>query len=127
MTQQATALPKGYRGDMANGFKDGSLDMIVDGPWAAGGYAADVANLGVAPMPAGPAGPALPLVGVDGWNPQDVGTAGLPNEPTAVAAAPGRLPLVSAAGSIWEFSAGTWVTLIAGQEPLPGTEPFFPM
>jgi hypothetical protein len=66
-------------------------------------------------------------VGVDGWNPQDVGTAGLPNEPTAVAAAPGRLPLVSAAGSIWEFSAGTWVTLIAGQEPLPGTEPFFPM
>nr|WP_218859790.1 LpqB family beta-propeller domain-containing protein [Petropleomorpha daqingensis] len=66
-------------------------------------------------------------VGVDGWNPQDVGTAGLPNEPTAVAAAPDRQPLVSAAGSIWEFSAGTWVTLIAGQEPLPGTEPFFPM
>ena len=66
-------------------------------------------------------------VGVDGWNPDDVGTAGLPSQPTAVAAAPSRLPLVSAGGSIWELSAGTWVTLIAGQEPLPGTEPFFPM
>jgi hypothetical protein len=66
-------------------------------------------------------------VGVDGWNPDDVGTAGLPSEPTAVAAAPSRLPLVSAGGSIWELSAGTWVTLIGGQEPLPGTEPFFPM
>jgi hypothetical protein len=66
-------------------------------------------------------------VGVDGWNPDDVGTGGLPSQPTAVAAAPSRLPLVSAGGTIWELSAGTWVTLIAGQEPLPGTEPFFPM
>jgi hypothetical protein len=66
-------------------------------------------------------------VGVDGWNPDDVGTAGLPSQPTAVAAAPSRLPLVSAGGSIWELSAGTWVTLIGGHEPLPGTDPFFPM
>jgi maltose-binding protein MalE len=42
--------------------------MIVDGPWAAGGYAQHVTNLGVAPMPAGPSGPALPLTGVDGYN-----------------------------------------------------------
>ncbi len=54
--------------EMADGFKAGDFDMIVDGPWAAGGYAADVANLGVAPMPAGPSGPALPLTGVDGYN-----------------------------------------------------------
>ena len=53
--------------DMANGFKDGSLDLIIDGPWASGGYRETVANLGVAPMPAGPAGPAQPLSGVDGW------------------------------------------------------------
>ena len=53
--------------DMANGFKDGSLDLIVDGPWATGGYKETVANLGVAPIPAGPSGPAQPLSGVDGW------------------------------------------------------------
>ena len=66
-------------------------------------------------------------VGVDGWGLDDVTTSGLPSQPTAVAAAPGRLPLVSAGGSIWEFSGGTWVTLLPGQEPLPGTEPFFPL
>ncbi|MEP7379425.1 MAG: extracellular solute-binding protein [Chloroflexota bacterium] len=54
--------------DMAADFKAGSLDMIVDGPWAAGGYVESIANLGIAPMPAGPAGPALPLTGVDGYN-----------------------------------------------------------
>jgi arabinogalactan oligomer / maltooligosaccharide transport system substrate-binding protein len=54
--------------DMAADFKEGKLDMIVDGPWAAGGYAESVANLGVAAMPAGPVGPALPLTGVDGYN-----------------------------------------------------------
>jgi arabinogalactan oligomer/maltooligosaccharide transport system substrate-binding protein len=53
--------------DMAAAFKAGDVDIIVDGPWAAGGYVASVANLGVAPMPAGPVGPALPLTGVDGW------------------------------------------------------------
>jgi len=54
--------------DMAADFKAGDLDMIVDGPWAAGGYVVDVENLGVAPMPDGPDGPALPMTGVDGWN-----------------------------------------------------------
>jgi arabinogalactan oligomer / maltooligosaccharide transport system substrate-binding protein len=54
--------------EMADGFKAGTIDMIVDGPWAAGGYATDVANLGVAPMPEGPSGPALPMTGVDGYN-----------------------------------------------------------
>ena len=34
------------------GFKDGTYDAIIDGPWAAGGYAAAVPNLGVAAMPA---------------------------------------------------------------------------
>ncbi len=53
--------------NMANGLKDGTYDAIIDGPWAAGGYAAAVPNLGVAAMPAGPAGPSLPFAGVDGW------------------------------------------------------------
>jgi arabinogalactan oligomer/maltooligosaccharide transport system substrate-binding protein len=52
---------------MADPFKAGDLDAIVDGPWAAGGYVAALPTLGVAAMPAGPAGPALPLTGVDGW------------------------------------------------------------
>jgi arabinogalactan oligomer/maltooligosaccharide transport system substrate-binding protein len=53
--------------DMANGFKAGDLDLIIDGPWATGGYREAVSNLAVAPMPEGPAGPAQPLSGVDGW------------------------------------------------------------
>jgi arabinogalactan oligomer/maltooligosaccharide transport system substrate-binding protein len=53
--------------DMANAFKAGEIDLIVDGPWATGGYKEAVPTLGVAPMPAGPVGPAQPLTGVDGW------------------------------------------------------------
>ena len=47
--------------DMANAFKAGDIDLIVDGPWATGGYKTAVPTLGVAPMPAGPSGPAQPL------------------------------------------------------------------
>jgi arabinogalactan oligomer/maltooligosaccharide transport system substrate-binding protein len=53
--------------NIANGFKDGSLDIIVDGPWAAGGYVEAVPNVGVVAMPSGPGGPAQPLTGVDGY------------------------------------------------------------
>lgn len=53
--------------DMANAFKAGDVDLIIDGPWASGGYKTSVPALGVAPMPAGPSGPAQPLTGVDGW------------------------------------------------------------
>ncbi len=53
--------------DMANAFKAGEIDLIVDGPWATGGYKESIPTLGVAPMPAGPVGPAQPLTGVDGW------------------------------------------------------------
>jgi arabinogalactan oligomer/maltooligosaccharide transport system substrate-binding protein len=53
--------------DMANAFKAGTIDLIVDGPWATGGYKAEVPTVGSAPMPAGPSGPAQPLAGVDGW------------------------------------------------------------
>ncbi|WNV74746.1 LpqB family beta-propeller domain-containing protein [Geodermatophilus sp. DSM 44513] len=68
-------------------------------------------------------------VGVDGWDLAPVPTAGLPSQATRVAAAPGRPPLVSAGGAIWEWQAagGTWVTLVRGQQPQPGTEPFYPV
>lgn len=53
--------------DIADGFKAGTFDAIIDGPWAAGGYVESVPGLGVAAMPAGPSGPSLPFAGVDGW------------------------------------------------------------
>jgi arabinogalactan oligomer/maltooligosaccharide transport system substrate-binding protein len=54
--------------DIADPFKLGNFDAIIDGPWAAGGYVASIPTLGVAAMPAGPAGPSLPLAGVDGYS-----------------------------------------------------------
>jgi hypothetical protein len=66
-------------------------------------------------------------VGVDGWELTTNTTSGLPGQPTAVAAAPGRQPLVSANGTMWTLAGGNWVTLVRGQEPLPGTAPFYPM
>jgi arabinogalactan oligomer/maltooligosaccharide transport system substrate-binding protein len=53
--------------DMANGFKAGDINLIVDGPWATGGYKESVAGVASAPIPAGPSGPAQPFSGVDGW------------------------------------------------------------
>jgi len=66
-------------------------------------------------------------VGVDGWDLTENTTSGLPGQPTAVAAAPGRQPLVSADGTMWQLSSGNWVTLVRGQEPRPGSAPFYPM
>lgn len=54
--------------DLASDFKAGKIDLIVDGPWASGGYKEALGDsLAVAPMPAGPKGPSKPLTGVDGW------------------------------------------------------------
>jgi len=54
--------------DLATDFKSGKIDLIVDGPWASGGYKEALGdNLAVAPMPEGPEGPSKPLTGVDGW------------------------------------------------------------
>ena len=49
-------------------FRQGQVDMIINGPWTLGDYKKDLGDkLGVAPMPAGPAGAATPLAGVDYW------------------------------------------------------------
>jgi hypothetical protein len=66
-------------------------------------------------------------VGVDGWGLAEVPTAGLPSPPQSIAAAPTRPPLVNAGGTIWQLVGGTWVTLVRGQEPLPGSAPFYPL
>ena len=43
---------------------------------------------------------------------------------------PSRRPRPGAAGrpagTIWQLNGGTWVTLVRGAEPLPGTAPFYP-
>jgi hypothetical protein len=66
-------------------------------------------------------------VGVDGWELTTNTTSGLPGQPAAVGAAPGRQPLVSANGTMWQLSGGNWVTLVRGAEPRPGSAPFYPM
>ena len=97
-----------------------SLASVVDVAWPTAGslmVLAGDAEEGVVPY----------VVGVDGWGLTEVPTSGLPSPPTALAAAPGQLPLVSAGGSVWQLSGGTWVTLIRGQQPVPGDQPFYPV
>ncbi|SFL66307.1 LpqB family beta-propeller domain-containing protein [Geodermatophilus ruber] len=98
-----------------------TLSQVVDVAWRTAGslmvLAGDAGQDGIAPY----------VVGVDGWGLSDMATAGLPSQPTGVAAAPGRSPLVSAGGTIWQLAGGTWVTLVRGQQPVPGIEPFYPL
>jgi arabinogalactan oligomer/maltooligosaccharide transport system substrate-binding protein len=50
-------------------FRQGQVDMIINGPWTLGDYKKDLGDkLAVAPMPAGPKGAATPLAGVDYWH-----------------------------------------------------------
>jgi hypothetical protein len=98
-----------------------TLSQVVDVAWR------DGANLVVLAGDAGQDRTVVYTVGVDGWGLDDLPTAGLPSQPASVAAAPSRRPLVSAGGTIWEFSGGTWLTLIRGAEPLPGSAPFYPL
>ena len=99
-----------------------TLGQVVDVAWRTSGnlllLAGDAGEDRIVPY----------RVGVDGWDLSPVPTAGLPSQATRVAAAPERPPLVSAGGTIWEWqvAAGTWVTLVRGQQPQPGTEPFYP-
>ena len=97
------------------------LTGVADVAWRTAGslmvLAADGGEDGVVPY----------QVGVDGWGLAEMPTSGLPSQPTALAAAPSQQPLVSAGGSVWELSGGTWVTLVRGQQPVPGTEPFYPV
>ena len=95
------------------------LSQVVDVAWRDSGHLLVLA---------GDEGRVLPYtVGLDGWGLAEVPTAGLPSQPQSIAGAPSRQPLVSAGGTIWQLTGGTWGTLVRGQEPLPGTEPFYPL
>jgi len=61
-------IPEGVDGQVADGaFKDGSLAMIMNGPWAIGDYKKAKIDFGIAPMPAPPGGSTWkPFVGVQG-------------------------------------------------------------
>lgn len=62
----ANFFDDGGKADAA--FREGKVDMIINGPWVLGDYRKDLgAKLGVAIMPAGPKAAANPLVGVDGF------------------------------------------------------------
>jgi hypothetical protein len=95
------------------------LSQVVDVAWRDSGHLLVLA---------GDEGRVLPYtVGLDGWGLAEVPTAGLPSQPQSIAGAPSRQPLVSAGGTIWQLTGGTWVTLVRGREPLPGTAPFYPL
>ena len=104
-----------------------AIEDVVDVTWRTG----DTLML-LADNPPGDA--VVPYeVGVDGWGLVQVETAGLPADPTTIAAAPDQEPLVSAGGpdgpapTIWRLVGVTWVTLVQGAPPAPGTEPFYPL
>lgn len=97
------------------------LSRVVDVAWE------DSASLLVLAGDAGEERIVPYSVGVDGWGLAEVPTAGLPSQPRSIAAAPNRQPLVNAGGTIWQLAGGTWVTLLRGREPLPGTAPFYPL
>lgn len=98
-----------------------SLTLVADAAWASSAslmaLAGDAGQDRMVPY----------TLRVDGFGLSLVSTAGLPSQPTAIGEAPGRPPLVSAGGTIWQQSGGTWSTLIRGQEPLPGRAPFYPL
>jgi hypothetical protein len=98
-----------------------SLSQVVDVAWRDSGsvvvLASDQRQDRVDPY----------AVGVDGWALSTLPSAGLPSQPESIAAAPTRQPLVDAGGTIWQLAGGTWVTLVRGAEPLPGTAPFYPL
>ena len=97
-----------------------SLSQVVDVAWR------DSGELLVLAGERG-RGPDRPLpVGVDGWGLSDVPTSGPAQPAASIAAAPTRQPLVDAGGTIWQLTGGTWVTLVRGAEPLPGTGALLP-
>ena len=96
-----------------------TLSPVVDVAWRSNG------ELWVL---AGDPGEEAPYsLGVDGWGLAQLSSAGLPDQPTSLGAAPGREPLVVADGRLWQWARGSWVTLVPEREPLAGTAPFYPL
>ncbi|GHE10578.1 LpqB family beta-propeller domain-containing protein [Klenkia taihuensis] len=97
------------------------LSQVVDVAWRTAASLVVLAGAGDED------GTAPYAVGVDGWGLDPLSTAGLPAQPTAVAAAPSRAVLVVAGGTLWQLVAGTWSTLVRGQGPVAGGSPFYPL
>ncbi len=66
------------------------------------------------------------LVSVDGAVLTAQPLDNLPDDPSGIAAAPGRPALASAAGSMYELDGDTWTTLVRGLPFFAGTAPFYP-
>jgi arabinogalactan oligomer/maltooligosaccharide transport system substrate-binding protein len=64
---QAGAMVDSDYGKVNDAFKNGDIDIMLNGNWTLGDYRTARPGLGVAPVPAGPAGPAKTMTGVDGW------------------------------------------------------------
>jgi arabinogalactan oligomer/maltooligosaccharide transport system substrate-binding protein len=65
----------GYADDQ---FRQGQIDLLIDGPWMLADFQNDLgSNLGVVLLPIGPGGPAQPLNGIDGFyvNPNTIDTS----------------------------------------------------
>ncbi len=66
------------------------------------------------------------LISVDGAVLAAQSSANLPTDPTGIAVAPGRSPLASAAGTMYQLDGDTWTTLVRGEPYFAGTAPFYP-
>jgi len=65
--KKAGALVDADYGKVNDAFKNGQIDIMMNGNWTLGDYKAARPALGVAPVPSGPGGVAQTMVGVDGW------------------------------------------------------------
>ncbi len=62
----AGALVRSTPAEVADLFKKGDVDMVIDGPWMLKEYK-NVLNIGIIPLPSSSAGSAKPLLGIDGF------------------------------------------------------------
>lgn len=66
--QNAGAVFTSNGGYAENQFRQGQIDLLIDGPWMLADFQNDLGgDLGVVHMPIGPGGPARPLNGIDGF------------------------------------------------------------
>jgi arabinogalactan oligomer/maltooligosaccharide transport system substrate-binding protein len=65
--KDAGALVDADYGKVNDAFKNGQIDVMLNGNWTLGDYRAARPALAVAPVPEGPGGKARTMTGVDGW------------------------------------------------------------
>ncbi|MCL4561352.1 MAG: extracellular solute-binding protein [Chloroflexi bacterium] len=55
-------------GALDTAFRQGQLDMIIEGPWVLGDFEKDLGSkLALVALPKGPKGDSKPMMGIDGW------------------------------------------------------------